>query len=151
MKTNLFILTFILITLFCYGQQPPTIKKVEIYALRFMTNYLIAVDKNDIQKMKPLYVKIINEDEIVKANISGLIGNIKRLTNNQFPNDYRAMFILHYSNSKKYIYYIASGSGGIVCGDNLYEVNYPLVAAIYSFLPDDYFTSWYKNYPEVFK
>lgn len=151
MRTKLFFLTLILSTLFCYGQQPPIIKKVEIYALRFMSNYLIAIEKNDIKKMNPLYVKVIDVDEIAKANLSYLVANLKKSNNNQFPDDYRAMIILHYSNSKSYTYYVASGSGGIVSDNNLYEVNYPLIAGIYSFLPDDYFTSFYKSYPEAFK
>ena len=151
MKANLFFLIFIFNTFFCFGQQSPTIKKVEIYALKFMTNYLIAIDKKDLKKMKPLYVRVVNTEEIEDANIFGLVTNLKKSDSIQLPDDYRAMFILHYSNSKKYTYYIEAGPGEIVCDNKLYDVNYPLIAAIYSFLPDDYFTCFYKKNPEVFK
>ena len=151
MKARLLFLILILGTFFCYGQQSPTIKKVEIYALRFMSTYLIAIDRNDILKMNPLYVRVVDIDEIEKTNISGLVKNLKKSDSNQFPDDYRAIIILHYSNSKRHTYYVASGSGGIINNNNLYEVNYSLITAVYSFLPDDYFTSFYKSYPEAFK
>ena len=151
MKTKLFFLIFFSSSLFCYGQPPPTIKKVEIYALPFMTEYIINIDKNDIKKKKPLYVRVVDMEEISRSNISRLTSNLVKVEDSYFPYDYRAMFILHYSNSKRHTYYIASGSWGIVSKNKLYKVNYPLIAAIYSFLPDEYFTSWYEKYPEVFK
>lgn len=151
MSAKWFFLTLIFSPIFCYGQQSSTvIKKVEVYALRFMSTSLIAIGKNDIKEMSPLYVRVVDTDEIANANISELVANLEKRDNDQLPDDYRALFILHDANSKKYTYYIASGSGGIVSKNNLYKVSYPLIAAIYSFFPDDYFTSFYTNHSEVF-
>jgi hypothetical protein len=101
--------------------------------------------------MYPLYVRITDKEDIFMSKLSYYLVGLKENKDYVIPDDYRAIFIVYYSNFKKETYYIASGGWGILKKKKLYKVNYPLIASIYSFLPDDYFTDAYKKYPEIYK
>ena len=149
MKKILFVSFLIVFHLNVFAQKKQ-ITYIEIYGVRFEANYNVGLDWREIKK-SGLYVRVQDSEEIHDI---GLISKLSMLEINKkehMPFDFRAVLIVHYNNKKKETYYFASGTGGIIKNNILYKANYPLIAAIYSFFPDDYFIAGYKDSPELYK
>lgn len=142
MKRIMIIFLKIMLGIQCYGQEGNVIQKLEIYAVDFFSLYITNINKTDLKKEYGIYVKVIDKDEIRNSNIKYLLTGLEKDESSQLPDDYRAILIVHYKSEKK-TYYIASNSWGIVYDNHVFKVNYSLLAAIYSFLPNRYFKETY--------
>jgi hypothetical protein len=125
--------------------------KVKIYALNFMSLYYRDCSIKDV-KREGFYVQTANTNYIKEANFDNLLKHLEKDNNinlNMFE-DYRAILTVYKRGGKKETYFIL-GTGHIVYKNKCYKANYPLIAAIYSFLPDIFFTSFYEKYPDGFQ
>lgn len=139
MKKVTLLIIFLNLILYGYSQESCKIKEIEIYALNYQSMYFANVDKRDLKKEHPIYVKITDKFAIERAMIPVYLTELEINSERNSSDDYRAKVIIHYNFFKKEVFYLTAWSGEFVKGKTTYKANYKLVAALYSFLPEHYY------------